>query len=204
MSEIWGTSTWNTTTCLLAQFKKRTTHLYIPGKVYHLYQHVVKTCPFCNSTKPRPDRSRVSGLRAEECGDLIFLDHGSTQNWRQNLRISDYLGWSDITFDCNQKSFPKFVNGWTLSRWIRRRFVQKRLSIVLMTCRHSIECIMWRDFQLDRTHLGQIELRWVYDCSRSFSLRMWIQPLKFWTRPLYRRSHLLSWCAKQQQWETHR
>ena len=44
-----------------AQFKKRTTHLDIPGKVYDLYQHVVKTCPFCNSTKPRPDRSRESG-----------------------------------------------------------------------------------------------------------------------------------------------
>ena len=48
-------------------------------KVYDLYQHVVKTCPFCNSSKPRPDRSRVSGLRAEELGDLIFLDHGSTK-----------------------------------------------------------------------------------------------------------------------------
>ena len=45
-----------------AQFKKRTTHLDNPGKVYDLYQHVVKTCPSYNSTKPRPDRSRVSGL----------------------------------------------------------------------------------------------------------------------------------------------
>ena len=61
-----------------AQFKKRTTHLDIPGKVYDLYQHVVKTCPFCNSTKPRHDRSRVSGMRAEEFGDLLFLDQGST------------------------------------------------------------------------------------------------------------------------------
>ena len=55
-----------------AQFKKR-------ARVYDLYQRVVKTCPFCNSTKPRPDRSRVSGLRAEEFGDLIFWDHGSTE-----------------------------------------------------------------------------------------------------------------------------
>ena len=45
-----------------APFKKRTTYLDIPGRVYDLYQHVVKTCPFCNSTEPRPDRSRVSGL----------------------------------------------------------------------------------------------------------------------------------------------
>ena len=37
---------------------------------------MVKTCPFCNSVKPRPEISRVSGLRAEEFGDLFFLDHG--------------------------------------------------------------------------------------------------------------------------------
>ena len=38
---------------------------------------VVKTCTICNSVKPRPERSRVSGLRAENFGDLIFLDHES-------------------------------------------------------------------------------------------------------------------------------
>ena len=48
-----------------AQFKKKTTHLDKPGKIFDLYQHVVKTSPFCNSTQPTPDRSRVSGLRAE-------------------------------------------------------------------------------------------------------------------------------------------
>ena len=62
-----------------ARFKKRTTHLDIPGHFYDFYQQVVKTCPFCNSAKPRPERSRVSGLRAQEFGDLIFLDHGSAK-----------------------------------------------------------------------------------------------------------------------------
>ena len=60
-----------------AQFKKRTTHLDIPGRVYDLYQHVVKTCSVCNSTKARPDRSRVIGLRADEFGELIFFLFGS-------------------------------------------------------------------------------------------------------------------------------
>ena len=82
-----------------AQFKKRTTYLDIPGKVHDLYQHVVKTCPFCASTKPRPDRSRVNGSRLEEFGDLIFLDHSSTKIGEKNLWISDCLGWSDITFN---------------------------------------------------------------------------------------------------------
>ena len=61
-----------------AQFKKRATHLDIPGTFYDL-QHVVKPCSFCNSIKPRPERSRVSGLRAEEFRYLIFLDRGSAK-----------------------------------------------------------------------------------------------------------------------------
>ena len=62
-----------------AQFKQKTTHWDTPGRIYDLHQHAVKTCPYCNSIKPRPEGSRVSGLRAEEIGDLIFLDHWSAQ-----------------------------------------------------------------------------------------------------------------------------
>ena len=74
-----------------AQFKKKTTHLDVPGKVSDIYQHVVKTCPFCNATKPRPDRSRVSGLRAEQFGDLIFLDHGSAKIGDKTFRFLIFL-----------------------------------------------------------------------------------------------------------------
>ena len=81
-----------------SQLKKRTTHLDLPGKIYDLYQHVVKTCSFCNSTKPRYDRSRVSGLRAEEFGDLLFLDHGSTKIGDKTFRFFDYFGWSPLEF----------------------------------------------------------------------------------------------------------
>ena len=62
-----------------AQFKKRTTHLALPGRIYDLYDFVVKKCKFCNTRQPRPQRSRVSGLRAEEFGDLIFMDHGTSK-----------------------------------------------------------------------------------------------------------------------------
>ena len=65
-------------------------------------------CPFCNSAKTRPERSRVSGLRAKKFGDLIFLDHGSAKIWRQNLRIPDYFGWSHVTFD--SPSTPKYFH----------------------------------------------------------------------------------------------
>ena len=35
------------------------------------------------------------------------------------------------------------MSGWRVFRWIRRRFVQTWLSIILMICRHSIECTPW-------------------------------------------------------------
>ena len=82
-----------------AQLKKRRTHLDIPGIFDDLYQHVVKTCPFCNSAKPRPERSRVSGRRAEEFGDVIILDHGSAKIGDKTFGFLIILDGSYITFD---------------------------------------------------------------------------------------------------------
>ena len=67
----------------ISQFKKRTTHLDIPGRIYDLCQHVVKTCPF----------------QAAEFGDLIFLDHGSAKIGHKNYWILDCIGWCCISFD---------------------------------------------------------------------------------------------------------
>ena len=48
-----------------SQFKKRTMHLALPTRIYDLFDMVVKRCKFCNTNLPKPQRSRVSGLRAE-------------------------------------------------------------------------------------------------------------------------------------------
>ena len=88
--------------------------------------------------------------------------------------------------------------------WTRRQFVQIWLSTILTTCRHSTECATWRVFQQDRIHHSGTEQRWVYDCPKIFSWHWWILPPKTWTRPLWHRSLLPSWCARQQRWETHR
>ena len=79
-----------------AQLKKRTTHLDIPGKVYDLDQHVVKTCPFCNSTKPRLDRSRVSGLKNLEISSFWITVR---QKMETKPLVSDSFRWSHVTFN---------------------------------------------------------------------------------------------------------
>ena len=102
-----------------AQFKKRATCLDLPRKVCDLYQHVVKTCPFCNATKPRPDRSRVSGLRAEEFGDLIFLDHGSIKIRDQTfgfLIVSDEATSHLTAYPCKSTSPSRVIS--KLHEWM--------------------------------------------------------------------------------------
>ena len=58
-----------------AQFRRRTSELYLPEGVYRLYDGVVKDCEICQKTKPAPPRSRFSGVRAKDFGDVVFMDH---------------------------------------------------------------------------------------------------------------------------------
>ena len=60
-------------------FKKRTSMLKIPKDIYELYEKVVKKCETCCKLKDGPPRSKVSGMRAEVFGDLLFIDHASVK-----------------------------------------------------------------------------------------------------------------------------
>ena len=80
-----------------AQFTKRTTHLDIPGRIYDLYQHVVKTCPFCISIKPRPERSCERTL-CRRCLRPHLSWRWISKDWRQNLWILDCI------ISCNSTS----------------------------------------------------------------------------------------------------
>ena len=183
-----------------AQFKKRTIHLDIPGHVYDLHQHVAKTCPFCNSTKPRPDRSRVSGLRAEEFGDLIFLDHGSTKIEDQTfgfLIILDGATSHLTAYPCKSSSPLEVIS--KLHEWMDTFQMNPKAICADMAFHHPHDMQAFYQMQkLKRfptgpyTLLGRIELKWVSDCSRSFFRHSWVQPLKIWTRLLCHRLHLPS------------
>ncbi len=59
----------------LNQFRRRTSQLQLPQAVYKKYEIVVKKCQTCMDQAPAPSRSRVTGLRAEHFGDLLFMDH---------------------------------------------------------------------------------------------------------------------------------
>jgi len=59
----------------LENFKKRTSQLQLPPKVYEDYAEIVRACESCTPHAPAPERSRVTGMRATTPGDLVFVDH---------------------------------------------------------------------------------------------------------------------------------
>jgi len=62
-----------------SQFKRRTQALRLPEEIQKKYEEVCQRCEVCSRLAPAPSRSRVSGLRAQEFGDLLFIDHTKVQ-----------------------------------------------------------------------------------------------------------------------------
>ena len=70
----------------LDAFKKRTSQLQLPKDIYDLYEQVVKECEKCSKLTDAPPRSKVSGMRAEVFGDLVFIDYGAVKNAAASAR----------------------------------------------------------------------------------------------------------------------
>ena len=62
-----------------AQFRRRTSVLGLPKSVYEKYDKIVKGCKVCGTSVSSPPRARISGMRASEFGDVIFVDHQEIQ-----------------------------------------------------------------------------------------------------------------------------
>ena len=58
-----------------ANFRRRTSALQIPTDIYDLYEKIVSSCEACQVKAPAPARSKVTGMRANNFGDLWFVDH---------------------------------------------------------------------------------------------------------------------------------
>ena len=62
-----------------SRFKRRTHALRLPEEIQKKYEEVCQRCEVCSRLAPAPSRSRVGGLRAQEFGDLLFIDHTNVQ-----------------------------------------------------------------------------------------------------------------------------
>ena len=60
--------------------------LGLPKSVYERCDKVVKGCKVCGTSVSSPPRARISGMRASEFGDVIFVDHQEIQ-----FRTAEYI-----------------------------------------------------------------------------------------------------------------
>ena len=106
-----------------AQFRRRTSELYLPEGIYRLYDSVVKECETCQKTKPAPPRSRFSGVRAKEFGDVVFMDHCEIKHMarkHQRFLPSDgpYAHGDRVFVWIDDKAKYKAVGRWARARVI--------------------------------------------------------------------------------------
>jgi len=67
-------------------FKRRTKYFKLPKNIYDLYDGICKSCDSCQKFCQAPQRSKVSGMRAENFGDLVFIDHVEL-SWNKHAYI---------------------------------------------------------------------------------------------------------------------
>ena len=56
-----------------------TSSLRLPEDIHELYKDVVQGCEHCIKKKPPLQRSKVTGLRADNFGDTVFIDHANVK-----------------------------------------------------------------------------------------------------------------------------
>ena len=67
-------------------FRRRTSMLGLPDSVYERYEDMHNKCRMCSTSISPPKGARISGIRATNFGDVIFVDHAKIQ-----LRKSKYM-----------------------------------------------------------------------------------------------------------------
>ena len=57
------------------QFRRRTSMLNLPERIYEKYEDVFNKCRVCSMSVAPPPRAKISGIRASVFGDVVFVDH---------------------------------------------------------------------------------------------------------------------------------
>ena len=102
----------------LEQFRRRTNQLKLPETVFKRYELIVKQCKPCMEKIGAPARSRISGLRADNFGDLLFMDHGQVKVNNKSyiflliLDAASNLLWADPTGDFSPENALESLREW--------------------------------------------------------------------------------------------
>jgi hypothetical protein len=100
------------------QFRKRTSQLALPDAVYEKYEKVCKGCSVCATPKQAPSRSRISGIRAVNFGDIIFVDHAELKFDKGTVVVllildaATHLLWAQAQTNAEEKHTLQCFREW--------------------------------------------------------------------------------------------
>ena len=116
-----------------AQFRRRTSELYLPEGIYRLYESVVKECETCQKTKPAPPRSRFSGVRAREFGDVVFMDHCEIKHMAKKHQLFLVLdGATSLLWGSTQQEGTEPVTQDSFREWMHTHSCKPRWVVADM------------------------------------------------------------------------
>ena len=100
------------------QFRRRTSMLGLPDSVYQKYEDVSNKCRACSTFIAPPPRARVSGIRASNFGDVIFVDHAEVQLRSKYMVLlvldgANSLLWATAQSSLNNKETIQALRLWT-------------------------------------------------------------------------------------------
>ena len=97
----------------VSQFKRRTSALGLPDYIFAKYEMVVKKCEACMETKPAPARSRISGIRANNFGDILFVDQKEKEYCIfLVLDVASSLLWATVVVTKEDSEAQEAVRQW--------------------------------------------------------------------------------------------
>ena len=101
------------------QFRRRTSMLGLPDSVYQKYEDMYNKCRVCSTSIAPPPRARISGIRATNFGDVIFVDHAEIQLRKNKYMVllvldgATNLLWATAQNSLNNKETIQALRLWT-------------------------------------------------------------------------------------------
>ena len=90
------------------QFRRRTSMLNLPERIYEKYEDVFNKCRVCSMSVAPPPRAKISGIRASVFGDVVFVDHCEIELKKKKYAVLLVLdGATNLLWATAQNSLDK-------------------------------------------------------------------------------------------------
>ena len=148
------------------QFRRRTSMLNLPDRIYEKYEDVFNKCRVCSMSVAPPPRAKISGIRASVFGDVIFVDHCEIELKKKKYVVLLVLdGATNLLWATAQNSLDKKETLVHLREWnepnncIFQRPLLEMKPSSQMSSMNITSSMELRHYLVDQEHHGQTELK---------------------------------------------